>query len=77
MLQLSIQQLESIICSVNYFKTKALRIHEISTALIEQFDGKVPSDKATLLSLKGVGIKTANLVLAEAFDIPAIGFNQD
>lgn len=72
MVQLSTSELQNIIRSVNYFKTKALRIHEISQVLLDQFGGKVPSDKTTLLLLKGVGIKTANLVLAEAFDIPAI-----
>lgn len=72
MVALPLEQLENIIKSINYFRTKALRIHEISGILIEQYDRKVPSTLAELLSLKGVGIKTANLVLAEAFDIPAI-----
>lgn len=69
---LSIHELENTIRSVNYFKTKAVRIHEISRIIIEKYGGRVPNTKNELMSLKGVGIKTANLVLAEAFDIPAI-----
>lgn len=72
MVMLDRSYLESIIKSVNYFKTKAERIQDISQVLLDRFDGKVPSSLQELMALKGVGIKTANLVLAEGFDIPAI-----
>jgi len=72
MLQLSLSDLEVIIGSINYYKTKARRLHAISHEIMVRFDGKVPSTYSDLISLHGVGIKTANLVLAEAFDIPAI-----
>lgn len=64
--------LERIIKPINYFKTKAQRLKSISQELLDRFEGRVPATSQELLSMKGVGIKTANLVLAEGFDIPAI-----
>lgn len=72
MLTLTISELESIIRPVNYYRTKAALLHSVSTDLLQRFHGKVPSNLKDLLSIKGVGLKTANLVLAEAFGIPAI-----
>jgi len=72
MLALSISDLESIIHSVNYYRRKALLLHSVSADLLKRFDGKVPATRHELLSIKGVGLKTVNLVLAEAFGIPAI-----
>ncbi len=72
LLQLPVHELETIIKSINYYKTKAQRLKSASQELLDRFDGKVPQSLHELLSIKGVGLKTANLVLAEAFDIPAI-----
>lgn len=72
MVALSRKDLESIIKSINYFKTKAERIQDISQILLDRFDGNVPPGLQELMSLKGVGLKTANLVLAEGFNVPAI-----
>ncbi|MFA5999120.1 MAG: endonuclease III [Candidatus Babeliales bacterium] len=72
MVALSFSQIEQTIKSINYFKTKAKRLHSVSQDLLDRFDGKVPADLFLLRSIKGIGLKTANLVLAEAFDIPAI-----
>ena len=72
MLAVSISELESIIRPVNYYRTKAALLHSVSADLLQRFHGKVPSNLKDLLSIKGVGLKTANLVLAEAFGIPAI-----
>ena len=72
MLDLPISEIESIIRPVNYYRRKAVQLHHVSADLIARFDGKVPSSLEDLLSIKGVGLKTANLVLAEAFGIPAI-----
>ena len=72
MLTLTISELESIIRPVNYYRTKAALLHSVSADLLQRFHGKVPSNLKDLLSIKGVGLKTANLVLAEAFGIPAI-----
>ena len=72
MLQLSVAHIEKLIYPVGFYRNKAKNLHEISRDLIERFDGKVPNNEKDLLSFKGVGRKTANLVLAQGFDIPAI-----
>lgn len=72
MLKLTKKQIEKAIYPVGFYKQKAKQIHSISKDLIEQFKGKVPKKREELLSMKGVGPKTASLVLAEAFSIPAI-----
>lgn len=72
MLALPLSEIESIVRPVNYYRKKAVQLHEVSADLMNRFDGKVPNNLHDLLSIKGVGLKTANLVLAEAFGIPAI-----
>lgn len=72
MLALDQQQLEKIIFKVGFYRQKARTIKHISAQLIERFHSKVPNTYDELISLKGVGPKTANLVLGYAFDIPAI-----
>lgn len=57
-------------CGMQEERAKNLR--EVCRLLVDKFDGQVPNSKEELLSLPGVGEKTANLVLAEAFGIPAI-----
>jgi endonuclease-3 len=47
-------------------------LHRVSRDLLERFDGRVPSDLDALLSLHGVGRKTANLVITFAFGLPGI-----
>lgn len=56
----------------NFYPTKALRIRDIAVRLRDEFGGLVPADLDVLLTLKGVGRKTANLVLTEGFDLPGI-----
>lgn len=72
LLNLSLEKLEKIVYPTGFFRQKAKTLHEVSVALLKNFDGQVPSTEAELLSLPGVGRKTANLVLGEAFGIPAI-----
>ncbi|MCL2879197.1 MAG: endonuclease III [Treponema sp.] len=55
-----------------FYRTKAANLKKIAAILIEKYQGKVPSDMDELLALPGVGRKTANLVLIEAFDKPGI-----
>jgi endonuclease-3 len=62
-LQLNDKQLETMIYPVGFYKTKAKRIKEISQTLIEKYQGNVPDTMEGLLSLKGVGRKTANIVM--------------
>jgi len=57
---------------VGFYRTKARTILEVSRDLIERFAGRVPDDMEALLTLKGVGRKTANLVLNQGFQKPGI-----
>lgn len=72
MLSLSQEDIENLIFPVGFYHTKAQRIIEISTILVKDFGGKVPSDRESLLKLPGVGVKTANLTLNLGFGIDAI-----
>lgn len=72
MLKLSTQKIEKAIFPVGFYKTKAKTIHGICHDIIDRFDGKVPNTIEDLTTMKGVGRKTANLVMTEGFGIPAI-----
>ncbi len=72
LLALPRQKLEEIIHHVGFHRKKAEILQSVSKELIERFNGHVPSNEADLLSIKGIGPKTASLVLSEAFGIPAI-----
>lgn len=72
MLTLDISFIEKLIYPVGFYRRKAAQTHEICKQLISNFSGKVPNTQQELLSLPGVGLKTANLVLWEGFRIPAI-----
>jgi endonuclease-3 len=67
-----IKQVESDIKSTGFYHNKAISIKGASTKIIEQFAGKVPDTMDQLLQLPGVGRKTANVVLGNAFGKPAI-----
>jgi endonuclease-3 len=54
------------------YRKKARVIKDVSSTIIERFNGVVPNDRKELLSIKGVGDKTANIVLNSAFNIPSI-----
>ncbi len=64
--------LEKIIKSCGLFRTKSRNILEACRLLVEKFDGRVPNTMEELISLPGVGRKTANVVLSVAFGIPAM-----
>lgn len=66
-LTITIEELESMIKSCNYYHNKAKNIIETCKILVDKFDGQVPSSHKELISLKGVGNKTANVVLAVGF----------
>ncbi len=65
-------ELETIVYRTGFYRNKARVLHEVSADIIERFGGVVPDTREELLSMKGVGIKTANLVLGLAFNKPAI-----
>jgi endonuclease-3 len=72
LLKLSLAQIEKAIYPVGFYKTKARTIHGICHDILEKFDGKVPDEIDVLMTMKGVGRKTANLVLTEGFGKPAM-----
>lgn len=65
--KLPLKKIEEAIYPVGFYITKAKRIPEICKILLEKFDSKVPDDIDVLLTLPGVGRKTANLVLTDGF----------
>ena len=65
-------ELEEDIRPTGFFRNKAKSIKAFCTILMERFNGEVPGNLEDLVSLPGIGRKTANLVLSEAFDIPGI-----
>jgi endonuclease-3 len=67
MLRLSPRRIERAIYPVGFYRTKARTILAVSRALVERHGGRVPGDIEALLELKGVGRKTANLVITLAF----------
>lgn len=64
--------IENIIRSCGSFTKKSRYIIEIAKSLVSNYDGKVPNDRGYLESLPGVGRKTANVVLSNLYDVPAI-----
>lgn len=72
MLALPLATIEKIIHQTGFYKNKARILKSVSEDLLKRFNGKVPNNETDLLSIKGVGRKTASLVLGEAFGIPAI-----
>ena len=73
MLKLGEENLKKYIKSINYYNTKAKHIIQMSQQLIEKFNSQVPSDFDDILTLSGVGRKTANVVLNILFDEPRVG----
>ncbi|MFC1762391.1 exodeoxyribonuclease III [Planctomycetota bacterium] len=69
---LSLKAIEKLIYPVGFYRNKAKYLQQLPGALQEQFDGIIPQDVESLTQLPGVGRKTANLVVAVAFNKPAI-----
>ncbi|MBR5313933.1 MAG: endonuclease III [Clostridia bacterium] len=67
-----IEELESIVHPCGVFRMKARDIRAAANMLIEKFDGQVPDTMDELLSLPGVGRKTANLILGDIYNKPAV-----
>jgi len=66
------EELERILKPTGFFRAKANSVLGLSRALVERFDGEVPGRLADLVTLPGVGRKTANVVLGNAFDVPGL-----
>lgn len=69
---LNIKTLEDAIYPVGFYKNKAEQIIELSKILVEKYNSKVPDTIEELVKFRGVGRKTANLVLTKGFNKPAI-----
>jgi endonuclease-3 len=67
-----LKQIEEGIRSTGFFRNKAINIKGACTKIVERYNGKVPNTIEELLTLPGVGRKTANCVLGDAFGIPGI-----
>ncbi len=67
-----IKQIETDIKSTGFYRNKARNIKAACVAILEDFNGKVPDTMEQLLQLAGVGRKTANVILGNAFNTPGI-----
>jgi endonuclease-3 len=69
---LGIKKIRNLIKSIGLFNMKAKNIYNLSKILVEKYQNKVPNNFEDLINLPGVGRKTANVVLNEAFNEPTI-----
>ncbi len=65
--KIALEELQNDIKSINFYKNKAVYIKNLAQQLLEKFNGKVPSTMEELVKLPGVGRKTANIVLWNAY----------
>ena len=71
-LAVPVEELEQDIRRIGLFRSKAANIQKLCRILIDKYGGEVPREHAQLTELPGVGRKTANVVVSNAFDVPAI-----
>ena len=71
MMALSVEEITTLIRQIGLAPTKGKNIRALSERLVNEFDGVVPADMEALESLPGVGHKTASVVMAQAFGVPA------
>jgi endonuclease-3 len=71
-INLPMKKLEKLIFSSGYYKNKARTLKHVSEIILKEYNGKVPNTREELMSIKGIGPKTANIVLAFAFNQPVI-----
>jgi len=74
-LAVEVEELQMDIRSIGLFRNKAKNIQALSQMLIDNFDGEVPPNRDVMMTLPGVGRKTANVVVSNAFGIPAIAID--
>jgi endonuclease-3 len=72
MAEAEIKDIQRLVKSTGFYRAKAKNIKSLSSKIITEFDGKVPDDLESLITLPGVGRKTANVVLGHAFGIPGM-----
>jgi endonuclease III len=66
------EHLEDLVRTTGFFRAKTNSLLRMSAAIVENFDGEVPGRLDDLVTLPGVGRKTANVVLGNAFDVPGL-----
>lgn len=71
-LSVPLEELEQDIRRIGLFRSKASNIQKLCRIVIDKFDGEVPESHEGLIELPGVGRKTANVVMSNAFGVPAI-----
>jgi endonuclease-3 len=71
MITLQVEEIRAIIRPCGLSPRKSQAIYDLSHILINKYEGEVPADMALLEELPGVGHKTASVVMAQAFDVPA------
>jgi endonuclease-3 len=67
-----LSKVEEIIYSTGFYRSKAKNIKELANKILKEFNGEVPNTLAQLVTLPGVGRKTANVVLGNAFGVPGL-----
>ena len=72
MSKMELDEVKSLVRSINYYNNKAKNILEVSRILVGRWQGVVPDTREGLESLPGVGRKTANVVLSNAFGLPVM-----
>ena len=65
-------ELEKLIRPTGFYRNKAAALIGLGSALVERFSGEVPARLTDLVTLPGIGRKTANVILGNAFDVPGI-----
>ena len=70
--KISLSSLENLIRSTGFYRNKAQNIKNCAKTIISQYKGKIPNQLEDLIKLDGVGRKTANVVLGNAFKVPGI-----
>jgi endonuclease III len=71
-LMLPVEDIQQLIYPVGFYKNKASTLRDVSRTILEKYEGIVPDTLDELLKIKGVGRKTANLVLTEGYHVAAI-----
>jgi len=71
-LAVSLEELQQDIRSIGLYRNKAKNIQALCQRLLEEYEGEIPASREALVTLPGVGRKTANVVLSVAFEIPAL-----
>lgn len=66
--QMKVSDIEKLISSISFFRNKAKHIHEASKQIIDNFGGIVPETMEELTTLSGIGRKSANVIMLEAFN---------